>query len=121
MEFRVTFYRTEDGDKPLVSFFRELAIANPVLHALLYAGIGKLRNRSLHGRSLTDAVAGSPGLYELRVGHGDIARVFFFFRRDREIVCTNGYVKKSLRLDPHEIERAERYKADWERRFPQGG
>ena len=23
--------------------------------------------------------------------------------------------------DPREIERADRYKADWERRFPQGG
>ena len=121
MEFRVTFYRTEDGDKPLARFFDELATANPALFALVYAGIGKLRDRSQHGRHLTSAIAGYPGLYELRVGRDDIARVFFFFRRDREIVCTSGYVKKPRRLDPREIERADRYKADWERRFPQGG
>ena len=55
---------------------------------------------------------------ELRVGRANIARVFFFFRPNREIVVTNGYVKKAQKLDPEEIVRAERYKAYWERRYP---
>ena len=41
---------------------------------------------------LTAPVLGSPGIMELRVGRTDIARVFFFFQPNREIVCTNGYV-----------------------------
>jgi hypothetical protein len=51
-------------------------------------------------------------------GRTDIARVFFFFRPNQEIVCTNGYVKKTQKLDPSELAKAERYKADWEQRHP---
>lgn len=56
-------------------------------------------------------------MFELRVGRTDIARVFF--QPNQEIVCTNGYVKKSQKVDPGELARAERYKADWERRHMQ--
>lgn len=120
MEFRVTFYRTEDGDKPVARFLDDLEIADPVLSSLTTMGLAKLGDRRFHGPPLTAAITGTPGLYELRVGRGDIARVFFFFRPNREIVCTNGYIKKSLRLDPREVARAERHRADWERRFPGG-
>jgi hypothetical protein len=57
-------------------------------------------------------------LFELRVGGANIARVFFFFRPGQEITCTNGYVKKSQRLDPQEVARAARYRIDWEARHP---
>ena len=57
-------------------------------------------------------------MFELRVGRTDIARVFFFFQANRELVCTNGYVKKSQKLDAAELARAKRYKADWEHRHP---
>lgn len=55
---------------------------------------------------------------ELRVGRTDIVRVFFFFQPGQIIICTNGYVKKSQKLDPGEVAQAERFKADWERRHP---
>lgn len=57
-------------------------------------------------------------MLELRVGRDQIARVFFFFRPNQEIVCTNGYVKKRQQLDLNELAKAERYKADWEQRHP---
>ena len=50
------------------------------------------------------------------MGDRDIARVFFFFRPGGLIVCTNGYVKKSQKLDAAELARARHYKADWEAR-----
>lgn len=116
MEYQVVFYATESGDKPMVDFLESLRGKNDPLHKLVTAGLGKLRLRDNHGPPLTSPIHGSPGLYGLRVGRTDIARVFFFFQPNREIVCTNGYVKKSRKLNAGEIARAERYKADWERR-----
>ena len=117
MEYRVTFYRTEGGEKPVVEFLESLRAKDAALHKLVTAGIRKLKNRDTHGPPLSAPVRGS-ALMELRVGRANIARVFFFFRPNREIVVTNGYVKKAQKLDPDEITRAERYKADWERRYP---
>jgi hypothetical protein len=118
VEYRVIFYRTEEGDKPIAEFLASLEGKTPALHKLVAAGIRKLKNRANHGPPLTAPVHGSLSIMELRVGRTDIARVFFFFRPNREIICTNGYVKKAQKLDPNEVARAERYKADWERRFP---
>jgi hypothetical protein len=120
VEYRVTFYRTEEGQKPVANLLEQLRDQNPVLHKLLTAGILKLKRRENHGEPLTRPITGSLGILELRVGRTDIARVFFFFRANREIVCTNGYVKKSPKLDPGKLARAERYKVDWERRHPAG-
>ena len=118
MEYRITFYQTVDGHKPIVELLETRRDENPVLHKLLTAGLRKLKVRSTHGEPLTRPITGSLGILELRVGRMDIARVFFFFRPNQEIVCANGYVKKSRKLDPAELARAERYKADWERRYP---
>jgi phage-related protein len=121
MIYRVHFYQTENGDKPVSTLLEALRETNTPLHRRLTEGIRKLHDSNNHGKPLTDTVHGSIGILELRVGSKDIARVFFFFRPNQEIVCTNGYVKKSQKLDPREIERAERYKEDWERRYPVQG
>jgi hypothetical protein len=118
VEYRVTFYQSEEGHKPVVEFLKSLEDKNPVLHKLVTAGLLKLKHRQNHGDPLTTPITGSMGMMELRVGRNDIARVFFFFQPNQEIVCTNGYVKKSRKLDPHELLKAERYKADWEQRHP---
>jgi len=48
-------------------------------------------------------------LYELRAKAGsDICRLFYFHWKDRLYVVTSGYVKKSNKTDPNEIERAVR-------------
>lgn len=118
MEYRVVFYSTEDGGKPVLEFLEGLRGRNNALHKLVTAGLRKLKNRDNHGPPLTAAIQGS-SLIELRVGRSDIARVFFYFRPNREIVCTSGYVKKAQKLDLSELARAERYRADWERRHPE--
>jgi hypothetical protein len=117
VEFRVTFYRTEQADAPLVGFLEHLRQTQPSLHRLVTAGLTKLRQSDYHGPPLTKQVDEELGILELRVGRTDIARVFFFFQPGREIVCTNGYVKKAQKVDVNELDRARRYKADWERRY----
>ena len=118
MEYRIVFYATEAGEKPMLEFLESLRGRNDVLHKLVTAGLLKLKHRDNHGPPLTAAIRGASSLYELRVGRTDIARVFFFFRPGQEVVCTHGYVKKAEKLDSAEIARAERYKADWEQRHP---
>jgi len=41
---------------------------------------------------------------------------YFFFRQSREIILTNGYVKKQQKVDTGELERARSHKKDWEQR-----
>jgi len=45
------------------------------------------------------------------------SRIFYFFCGDREIFLTNGFIKKTKKTPPGELEKALRYKADHERRF----
>lgn len=118
MEYRIVFYTTEAGETPVVEFLDSLRGNNDILLKLISAGLRKLKDRGNHGPPLTAAIEGTRSLYELRVGGTDIARVFFFFQRDRQIVCTHGYVKKAQKLDRGQIDRAERYRMDWERRYP---
>ena len=116
MDFRIEFYVTAQGHTPLAAFLAELSLKQPALSRAVNAGLDKLRSSDNHGPPLTQQVDPDVGILELRVGNRDIARVFFFFRPGRLIVCTNGYVKKAQKLDPEELARARRYKADWEAR-----
>jgi hypothetical protein len=124
VQFRVTFYRRaqpnpqQRAEAPILIFLNELRRTQPTLEKLLVAGFRKLSQSELHGFPLTRAIQGEDNLYELRVGGANIARAFFFFRSDREIVVTNGYVKKQEKADSTEIQRAVQYKRDWEERFP---
>jgi phage-related protein len=124
VQFRVTFYRRatsteiQDADIPMLTFLRELRRTQPTLEKLLVAGFRKLSQSELHGFPLTRPIQGEENLYELRVGGTNIARAFFFFRPDREIIVTHGYVKKQEKADRTEIQRAIHYKRDWEERYP---
>lgn len=118
MEFKVNFYTAKDGTKPMGVFLKNMKLKQPELHDLLTAGLVKIRNRDNHKPPLTVLVDEEHDLFELRVGRKDIARAFFFFRSGQEVIVTNGYVKKSQKVDARELKTAQAYKRDWERRFP---
>lgn len=118
MEFHVRFYFTASDEQPVVEFLEDLRRKQPLLHKLVVAAIRKLEQRERHGPPLTELVDGDHGIFELRVGARDIARVFFFFRRGQELILTNGYVKKAQKVASGELARAQTYKQDWEARFP---
>ena len=57
------------------------------------------------------------GIFEIRAKQGsNISRVLYFFVIGRKIILTNGFVKKTVKPPPGEIERAKRYRADFQRR-----
>lgn len=65
---------------------------------------------------LTKIVDEGYGIFELRVGSTNIARVFWFYQPGQRTILTNGYVKKSQKLDSGELATAREYKRDWEAR-----
>ena len=116
MQFSVRFYDDADGNKPVLAFLESLRKQDRILHKLVVAGIKKLEMGERHGPPLTQLVDQKDDIFELRIGDKNIARVFFFFRQGREIILTNGYVKKQQKFDRGELARARIYKHDWEQR-----
>ena len=54
------------------------------------------------------------GIFEVRAQNKtDITRIMFFFDKDRKIVLTNGFVKKTQRMPASELETAKKYRADY--------
>ncbi len=54
-------------------------------------------------------LAGTDGLKELRVKVGtDICRIFYFHHRGTLYVATSGYIKKEMKTDHGEIEKAQK-------------
>lgn len=67
--------------------------------------------REPYSKSLED------GIFEIRAKHGsDITRVLYFFVVGRKVILTNGFVKKTQKTPKREIERAKRYRADYQLR-----
>ena len=57
------------------------------------------------------------GIFEVRAKQGsDISRVLYFFVVGRKVILTNGFVKKTQKTPVREIERAKRYREDYQRR-----
>ena len=116
MQFRVRFYYDVHGNKPVLAFLEDLRKQDSILHKLVVAGIKKLETSERHGPPLTQLVDRKYDIFELRIGDKNIARVFFFFRQGREIILTNGYVKKQQKVNTGELERARTSKQEWEER-----
>ena len=43
----------------------------------------------------------------------NVSRVLYFFYVDQRIVLTNGFIKKTQKTPPQEIEKAKKYRADY--------
>jgi phage-related protein len=60
-------------------------------------------------------IENTAGLYEIRVQSGnDIFRIFCFFDKEQLVVILNGYQKKSFKTNKKEIDRALKYKKEYE-------
>jgi phage-related protein len=59
--------------------------------------------REPHSKKVSDW----PGLFELRVSLGhDTCRLFYFWHESQFFVVTSGYVKKGMKLEQRELNRA---------------
>lgn len=111
--FDIEFYTRPDGSKPVAEFLNGLD--------------KKMRAKALYALSILEEYGNQlrepyskpidGGLFELRIKFAsDITRIFYFFVVGNRIVVTNGFIKKTLKTPVSEIDRAKRYKAEYERR-----
>ena len=111
--FDVEYYELSNGVKPAKHFIDSLDLKMRV------KALGSVDILAEFGNTLREpySKAIGSGLFELRIKFaGDITRIFYFFFVDNKIVLTNGFVKKTRKTPPNEIELALKYKADYEGR-----
>ena len=109
----IELYETENGYKPIEDFFDSLNIK---IHVKAVKEIAILKELGIsikepYSKHLKD------GVLELRIKlASDIARISHFFYVEKKIILTNGFIKKMQKTPHLELEKALKYKADYERR-----
>ncbi len=110
MDFTVEFYEMEDGRQPAREFLLSL---DKKMRAKLLHRIVLLRDNGTALREPYSKPIGD-GIFELRtVFSSNITRVLYFFYRGQTIILTNGFIKKTQKTPPGEIDRAKKYRADY--------
>lgn len=107
------FYETKDGNKPIEEFMVSLdnKMRTKAIHELMLLREKGNKLREPFSKAMGD------GIFELRIQQGgDAARIFYFFFVGSKVVLTNGFIKKTQKTPATELDRAKRYKTDYERR-----
>ena len=112
--WNIIFYEKEDGTTPVQEFLDKLPEKH---HAKALRDIDVLEK---YGSALTEPhvkhIKGK--LWELRIkSASDISRIFYFFRVGKNIVLLHGFVKKTQKTPNREIETANTYLEDCQRRY----
>lgn len=108
--FTVSFYTEADGSKPVGQFINSLDVK---LRTKVVSDLNRLREggnilREPYSKHLVD------GIFELRSIRGNnIVRILYFYDRDKIIIATNGFVKKTQRTPVREIRLAMRRRKDY--------
>lgn len=111
--WKVEFYESETGQMPVQDFLESLDLK---MRAKAVKDIGLLEEMGNSIREPYSKPMGD-GLFELRIKFaGDITRIFYFFYVGSKIILTNGFVKKTPKTPAKELEKALKYKAEYERR-----
>lgn len=106
---KVEFYVRPNGKCPTKEFL------NSIQKGDLFKVTAWLRLLSERGHSLIYPYSSNATreIKYLRVSKGTMEyRVFYFFDKDK-IMTVNGYVKKDMKLDMAEVERAERLRKEY--------
>jgi len=109
-KFDVDFYDLADGTKPAEEFIEGLT---PKMMAKVLRSVHMLR---LNGSELREPYSKhlDDGIFEVRAKVGtDISRVLYFFMVGRKAILTHGFVKRTQKTPPPEIERAKKYRAEY--------
>lgn len=112
--YEIEFYSTEAGDEPVKEFLDGL---NPKMRAKAIRELLILQDKGNELREPHSKYMGE-GLFELRIKFAsDISRIFYFFVIGNKIILTNEFIKKQQKTPQREIDKAIRYKNDYERRM----
>jgi len=109
-DFEVSFYTRHDGDKPAKNFILGLdkKMRTKMLRTIEILEDKGNQLREPYSKHLDD------GIFELRAKVGsDISRVLYFFVVNHEIILSHGFIKKTQKTPPVEIERAKKNRKDY--------
>ncbi|MDO4197870.1 MAG: type II toxin-antitoxin system RelE/ParE family toxin [Erysipelotrichaceae bacterium] len=111
---QVEFYETEDGKCPVQEYLDSL---EPKILAKTLRSIDLLADNGPLLRNQFSKSVGK-GLFELRTKYGsNITRIIYFFFKGNKAILTNGFTKKSQKLPSGVLEKALKYRKDYEERF----
>ena len=117
MDWKVEYYKKENGDIPVLEFLLSL---NPKMRAKAFSEIELLKEHGIYLKEpYAKPIKGEKykGIFELRIRFSrDISRIFYFTFKDNTFILLNGFVKKSNKTPERGLERAKRYKTDFEKR-----
>lgn len=113
MSYSVEYYEKEDGTYPAEEF---ILSQDKKMQAKLFMALEFLEEKGPMLREPYSKPLGD-GIFEVRAKQGsDISRVLYFFVVGKRIILTNGFVKKTQKTPTNEIERAKRYRKDYQTR-----
>ncbi len=105
--FNIEFFTSDNGKSPIRDFLISL---DTKMKTKVLRNIEHLK---LNGYKLREPLSAPlrNGIFELRTQTGgNITRVLYFFYIDNKIVLTHGFIKKTQKTPPSEIERALQYR-----------
>ena len=111
MYYDVEYYEKTDGSRPAENF---ILSQGAKMQAKIFAALELLE---IKGPGLREPFSKSlgDGIFEIRAKQGsDTSRVLYFFVMGRKVILTNGFVKKTQRTPVREIDRARRYRNDYQ-------
>ena len=112
MGYEVEYYELPDGSRPAEAFILEQDIK---MRAKIFLALEFLEERGPALREPYSKALGD-GIFEVRAKQGsDISRVLYFFVVGKKIILTSGFVKKTQKTPSREIEKAKRYRADYQK------
>ena len=109
-EFDIIFYDKPDGEEPAKEFILSLDNKMKARMLKLINLLGECGNklRKPYSEHIED------GIFELRAKVGsDISRVLYFFVIGKQIILTNGFIKKTQKTQKSEIELAKKYRNEY--------
>ncbi len=116
MMFTVIAYEKENGNVPIEEFLNSLDIK---MRARMFGMMELLQEKGNQLREPYSKHIGD-GIFELRCKvSSNVSRILYFFYLDRQIILTNGFVKKTKKTPLAEIKLAKERRADYIERVNQ--
>jgi len=108
--FDVEFYDKPDGTYPAEKFIlaQDLKMRAKLFKLLELLELKGNELREPYSKFLED------GIFEIRAIQGtDITRILYFFVVGKKIILTHGFVKKTQKTPPSEIDKAKKYRTEY--------
>jgi phage-related protein len=110
----INFYTKENEEIPFKKFYNKMnkTVKSEILRMIELLQEYGNKLKLPHSRLMKD------GIFELRFSAEDkYFRILYFFTSDKKVIITNCFIKKTNNIPSAEIEKAKKYKKDYEERY----